>query len=80
MGKMLLDHLSPANAASQGVTIQADAVANDKHTFYLIAEATGQERIEQFMAPFAQAGSVDILPASTCETVVTSGGCAQAMA
>lgn len=80
MGTMLLNHLSPTNAASHGVTIQADAVANDKHTFYLIAEAAGQEQIEQFMTPFAQAGSVEILPASTCETVVTSGGCAKTTA
>ncbi|ABK53142.1 putative sulfite oxidase [Acidothermus cellulolyticus 11B] len=77
MGSMLLQHLSTENAAGYGVTIRADAVANNKHTFYLIAEAAQQEQIEKFMTPFAQAGSVEILPASTCETVVASGGCAK---
>ncbi|MBX6371226.1 MAG: sulfite oxidase [Acidothermus sp.] len=77
MGSMLLQHLAPANAAGYGVTIRADAVANDKHTFYLIAEAASQDQLERFLAPFAQAGSVEILPASTCETVVSSGGCSK---
>jgi len=77
MATMLLDPLSRPNAASQGVTIQADAVANGAHTFYLIAEAAGLEQVEQFMAPFAHVGSVEILPASPCELVVTSGGCAK---
>lgn len=77
MGSMLLSHLSAANAAKYGVSIQAEAVANDKHTLYLIAEAGDQEQLNRFLAPFAQAGSVELLPASACEVVIDRGGCAQ---
>jgi hypothetical protein len=77
MGSMLLSHLSAANAANHGVSIQAEAVANDKHTLYLIAEAGDEEQMRQFLAPFAQAGSVELLPASSCEVVINRGGCAQ---
>jgi uncharacterized protein DUF3303 len=77
MGPMLLNHLSAANAAKYGVSIQAEAVANDKHTFYLIAEASDEGQMNQFLAPFAQVGSVELLPASSCEAVIDRGGCAQ---
>lgn len=80
MGSMLLRHLSPDNAASYGITIRGEAVINNAHTFYMILEAPDRERVEQFMAPFAQAGSVEVLPASTCEAVVDRGGCAAAVA
>ena len=76
MGPLLLQHLSPGNASGQGVTIQAEAVVNDAHTLYLILEAESRDRVEGFMAPFAQAGSVEILPASSCEAVIGRGGCA----
>ena len=77
MGPMLLSHLSAANAAKYGVSIQAEAVANDKHTLYLIAEADDEEQVNRFLAPFAQVGSVELLPASSCEAVIDRGGCAQ---
>jgi hypothetical protein len=80
MGSMLLQHVSPANAATFGITIRGEAVINDAHTFYMIMEAPDRERVEQFMAPFAQAGSVEVLPASTCEAVIGRGGCAGAVA
>ena len=64
MGSMLLQHLSSENASGQGVTIQAEAVVNDAHTLYLIVEADSRDRVEGFMAPFAQAGTVEVLPAS----------------
>ena len=34
MGPMLLTHLSAHNAASHGITIQAEAVVNAAHTLY----------------------------------------------
>jgi hypothetical protein len=77
MGPMLLNHLSAANAAKHGVSIQAEAVANDKHTLYLIAEAGDEEHMSQFLGPFAQVGSVELLPTSSCEVVINRGGCAQ---
>ncbi len=76
MGPMLLDHLAPANAASYGITIQGDAVINNAHTLYLIVDAPDQMAVERFMAPFAQAGSVEVLAASSCEAVIGRGGCA----
>jgi hypothetical protein len=80
MGPMLLNHLSAANAAEYGVSVQAEAVANDRHTLYLIAEAGDEEQMNRFLAPFAQVGSVDLLPASSCEAVINRGGCAQVLA
>ncbi|HEY5986321.1 MAG TPA: hypothetical protein VIV12_08100, partial [Streptosporangiaceae bacterium] len=51
MVPMLLDHLSTANAAKYGVSVQAEAAAADKHTFYVIAEAGDEEQMNQFLAP-----------------------------
>jgi hypothetical protein len=63
MGNMLLGHLSSANAANYDVTL------------YIILEAPDRERVMQFMAPFAQAGIVEVHGASPCEAVVGRGGC-----
>ena len=52
-------------------------MANDKHTLYLIAEAGDEEQMNRFLAPFAQADTVELLPASPCEAVIDGGGCAQ---
>jgi hypothetical protein len=76
MGPMLLQHLSPQNASGQGVTVQAEAVVNDAHALYLIVEADSRDRVEGFMTPFAQIGSVEVLPASSCEAVIGRGSCA----
>jgi hypothetical protein len=56
------------------------AVANDEHTLYLIAEAGDEEQMSQLLGPFAQVGSVELLPASSCEVVINRGGCAQVLA
>ncbi len=75
MGQMLLDHLGQPNAARHGVTIHSEAVLDGQHTLYLIAEAPNQATLERFLAPFGQAGSVEIWPASHCAAVVERGGC-----
>ena len=75
MGPALLSHLSPATTAQYGVTMRAEAVADDQHTLYLIAEAGDEEQLRRYLAPFAQAGSVEVLPASPCEAVIDRGGC-----
>lgn len=75
MGAMLLMHLSEANAEKLGITIQGKAVADHLHRLYLILEAPSEKSVHQFMAPFAQAGSVKVLPASSCERVVERRGC-----
>ena len=48
-------------------------MVNDAHTLYLIVEADSRDRVEGFMAPFAQAGTVEVLPASSCEAVIGRG-------
>ncbi len=78
MAPMLLRILSADNAAQYGVTIQAEAVVDGAHTLYLIVEAPSAEPVQRLMAPFAQAGSVNVMPASPCEAVVERGGCAVA--
>jgi len=75
MAQMLLKHLSSQNTKSYGLTIRAEAVVNNAHTFYMIVDGPDRESVNRFMQPFAQAGTVEILPASTCEAVVSRGGC-----
>jgi hypothetical protein len=75
MGPMLLQHLSKPNAEQFGVDIRSEAVVDGQHTFYLIAEAEDSGKVEAFMTPFAQAGSVEVLPASHCEQVVARAAC-----
>ncbi|HLH69044.1 MAG TPA: DUF3303 family protein [Candidatus Dormibacteraeota bacterium] len=80
MGGMLLSHLSADNATANGIDIRAEAVVDNAHTLYLIVEADTRERVERFLAPFAQVGNVEVLPASPCEAVVARGSCASASA
>ena len=75
MGPMLVQHVSPMNAEQFGVTMHADAVIDGRHTFYLIVDAPDEDNVKDFMAPFYQAGSVEIMPASSCEVVVERGKC-----
>jgi Protein of unknown function (DUF3303) len=78
MGKMLLDHLGAESSRTHGVTIHGEAVLDGQHTLILIAEADDQTRLEQFLQPFAMAGSVDVWPASHCAAIVERGGCESA--
>lgn len=71
--QMLLRHL--ARAGEFGVTIRAEAVVDGAHALYAIADAPGEANVRRFMQPFAQAGTVEIRAASSCETVVARGGC-----
>ncbi len=75
MGQMLLQHLTQTNARKLGVDLIGDAVLDGQHTLVLIAEAEDKEYLQNFMQPFAMAGSVEIVPASTCEAVVARQGC-----
>lgn len=75
MGQMLLQHLSKTNARKFGIELHGEAVLDGQHTLVLILEAEQKESVEQFMTPFAQAGSVEIVPASACEAVVERAGC-----
>jgi hypothetical protein len=75
MGQMLLTHIDHRNARKYGIDIHGDAVLDGQHTFVLIVDAQDTASIENFMMPFKQAGSLEIWPASTCETVVERSGC-----
>lgn len=75
MGAQLLTHLSEANASRFGIRIHGDAVLDGQHTFVLILEAPDEEKVNQYMQPFQQAGPVEVTLASHCETVVDRGGC-----
>ena len=80
MGPTLVQRVTKANARKFGVDLIGDAVLDGQHTFVLILEAEDQAYIEQFMQPFAMAGSVEITPASTCEMVVERQGCEPVLA
>ena len=75
MGAALLNHLSRPSRREHGVEIRGEAVAQGQHALYMIIEADSEDRVRRFLEPFAQAGTVDVYPASTCVRVVSSGGC-----
>ncbi len=75
MAHVLLNHLSPQNTKNYGLTIRAEAVVKNAHTLFMIVDGPDRESVNRFMQPFAQAGTVEILPASPCEDVVSRGGC-----
>jgi DMSO/TMAO reductase YedYZ molybdopterin-dependent catalytic subunit len=78
-GAMLLNYLSRPNVRQHGVEIQGEAVVQGEHTLFMIIESRDEDRVRAFMRPFAEAGAVDVYPASTCVRVVASGGCAATM-
>ena len=74
MGPMLAQHVSEPNAEQFGLSLRGEAVVDGAHTLYLILEGE-REKIDQFMAPFGQLGTVDVLPSSRCEQVVARARC-----
>jgi hypothetical protein len=79
VGAELLIHCSRPSAKKHGVRIQGEAVIQNEHTFYLIAEAADETGLRAFLQPFQMAGSLEIYAASTFAHVVTSGGCASSI-
>jgi hypothetical protein len=75
MGPMLAQHVSHGNAEKFGLNLQSEAVIDGGHTLYLILESQDQGAVEEFMAPFRNFGSVEVLPASRCEAVVARASC-----
>jgi DMSO/TMAO reductase YedYZ molybdopterin-dependent catalytic subunit len=72
-GAALLNHLSRAR---RGVKVRGEAVVRRQHALVAIVEACDEEHLNEFLEPFAAAGEVEVLPASTCAGVIASGGCA----
>ena len=75
MGPTLVQHVTKSNARKFGVDLIGDAVLDGQHTFVLILEASDESVVRNFMQPFTMAGTVEIKPASHCETVVERAGC-----
>jgi hypothetical protein len=75
VGPMLAQHVSHGNAEKFGLTLQGEAVIDGGHTLYLILESEGRGQVEEFMAPFQNFGTVEVLPASRCEQVVARAAC-----
>jgi len=75
IGATLLNYLSRPNVRKYGIEIQGEAIVRGEHTMYMIVESADEERVREFMKPFAMAGNVDVYPASTCAGVVSNGGC-----
>ena len=75
MAPFLLQILSNENARKQGLTIRADAVASGRHHLYVVLEGPSESAVRQYLAPFGQAGTLTVLPASHCEEVVARGKC-----
>ncbi|OCP00774.1 MULTISPECIES: sulfite oxidase [unclassified Ensifer] len=74
-GAMLLNHLSRPSAARHGVVIKGEAVVRGLHSLFFIAEAADETVLQAFLAPFRQAGEVEVIAAMSCAAVVSSGGC-----
>ncbi len=62
-------------AGSAGINVHGDAVANQQHHLYIIADAPSEEAVRKYFAPFGQMGSLSVSPASHCEEVVARGAC-----
>ena len=75
MGKMLLAHIQNDNAKKFGINIQASIGVESKHTLHLIMDAEESQKVDEFMAPFAQMGEVDVIPGISCAAIVERGRC-----
>ena len=75
MGKMLLSHIHHDNASKFGINIQASAGAESQHTLHMIMDAGDSQKVDEFMALFAQMGSVEVTQGITCEAIVARGRC-----
>jgi hypothetical protein len=75
MAPFLLQILSSENAAKAGLKLHGDAVARGQHHLFVIIEGPNEAAVRQYLGPFAQAGSLDLIPASSCEDVVSRGTC-----
>jgi hypothetical protein len=75
MGPMLAQYVSPANAEKFGMKLHGEGVVNGGHTLYLILDAAEQGKVHEYMTPFSQFGTVEVLRASSCEQVVSRAAC-----
>ncbi len=64
-----------SNAGKAGIKIHGDAVTNQQHHLYIIADADSADVVRSYFAPFGQMGTLTVAPASHCEEVVARGAC-----
>ena len=64
-----------AAAPEHNVKVLAEAVVDGEHELNLIVDAPSSDAVRQFMAPFAQMGTVTVRAASPCEAVVERRAC-----
>jgi hypothetical protein len=62
---LLVQHVSPSNAVTYGITMFGEAVVDGQHTFYIILNADNEDNVKEFMKPFYMAGTVEVWPASS---------------
>jgi hypothetical protein len=74
MGPMLAQHVSHQGAEQFGLNLHGEAVVDGAHTLFLILDGE-RDKVDQFMAPFTQVGSVEVLESSRCEQVVARARC-----
>jgi hypothetical protein len=72
---MLAQHVSTAGAQPFGIEIHGEVVVTWGHTLYLIVDAPDRQKVTEYIGPFGQMGSVEVLPASSCEQVVARAAC-----
>lgn len=75
MAPYLLKILSNENAKQAGLNLVGDAVARGQHHLYVLIEGPDEGAVRQYLGAFGQAGSLDVIPASSCEDVVARGAC-----
>ena len=49
--------------------------AESQHTLHMIMDAEDNQKVDEFMTPFGQMGSVEDTPGITCEAIVARGRC-----
>ena len=73
MGKTLFSRSHEDKANKFGVNVHASAGAESQHTLHIILDSGDSQKVDEFLAPFAQMGSVEITPDITCEAIVGVG-------
>lgn len=72
MVRALRAHVTPEHAEQMGLKLLADWANELEHTVVMVVEADGQEKAENFAAPFRNVGQVEVKMGQTCEEVAKS--------
>ena len=64
-----------AKHGPESCNIQAKVGAESQHTLHLVMDAQDSQKVDEFMTPFAQMGTVEVTPGIACEAIVARGRC-----